>query len=288
LWLEPEERFTVRFLDVNEKQKLQLAKRIKVCAPIRSIKKSTGPTPEDIYQTLVEINPIIFSESLARNWRPNSRYAHQSFGKQHVKAIEGWEFKALCTAIYKTLCLRRTLTKDEVGRIAQLTSCNYEKIESILDQFFSNQPIERPRARPEELGIEEIRRSRENINNREIPEEIRDNSEPNEESNNEEDIVDMLGRTRRGTINNGYNALLNTFTDEYMPQQITTNNEQARYQTIPEPAIISSLNLENAPNTNAFYTTWPRYTNPTVGGTGGGRENRTLTAIQNNLTIRDN
>ena len=167
LWQNPNNRFTVRYRNIDEEQKKNLAKRIKEIAPQRSIKKTTGPSEQAIYETLMEINPIIFTEVIINNeGRRASWYAgEKAFGTYNIKHIAGYNFKNLCRAIYQIDCLKRELKIREIERIVQLTHQDWNTISNFITRNMGNREQlrrtegEEPEI-PEEMGIREIERAR--------------------------------------------------------------------------------------------------------------------------------
>lgn len=121
LWENPENYFTVRFNDINEKSKENLAQRIKMLAPQYNIRKESGPSTALIYQVLSEINPIIFSETTSSNiW-------DTPFGRSSSRTLTGYYFTKLCQIIYKTLCTKKGLKREDLITTTLITSMDYNK-----------------------------------------------------------------------------------------------------------------------------------------------------------------
>lgn len=183
-------RFTVRFLDMNEQQKNLLATRIKVTARQWNLRNEQNQrsTPEKIYQALKEINPIIFSEST----RAYIDYrSHRCFGIHDSHTLTSYNFEILCQSIYKMICIKRPLKQREMERIARLTSTDYTRaIDHIRRNFIpsnrSENPTETQSISIPEFGIEEI----ENIRRR--AESNGANNIPNAMFDPDENIVEEL------------------------------------------------------------------------------------------------
>ena len=166
LWENPENKFILRYRDISNDMQIILAKRIKTIAPQWSIRRETGPTIEQIKNTLAEINPIIFGEN-TRNPRYGNSY--RSFNVLDANYIAGWVFHSLCQAIYKILCVKRRLNSDEIHSIIYLITRDRNITRSIIDEYYGTihstreQPPELPTV--EELGLEEISNIRECLAN---------------------------------------------------------------------------------------------------------------------------
>lgn len=161
LWNNPNELFTVRYKDINQKLQKILAKRIKANAPQHSLKKPTGPSPEVIEEALHEINPIIFSEYLGNGgWYRN----HQVFGISPAIYVAGYRFRALCQGIYLMTCRRKALTTAQITNIARLTYSDWEVVEQYVNQRLGIMTEEDEVVTPiENLGIEDIHRAGESV-----------------------------------------------------------------------------------------------------------------------------
>lgn len=161
-WENPDNLFTVRFRNLHENLKTTLAKRIKETAPQYSIKKPTGPTIQDIYNTLEEINPIIFGEAHRSSYRYN-RNSYRNFNRTPTRTMTGWWYQNLCQAIYFIDCIKRPLTRDEIFKIIRLTEVTWEKIDDFLDNRIGIEQEETERIQPiQDIGIEDIERARAN------------------------------------------------------------------------------------------------------------------------------
>lgn len=172
LWANSEARFALRFLNINESYQDVLATRIKECAPYTRIKKENGPSIEQIKEALKEINPIIFSESYRQ-----PRRQHRCFGTYETYKLEGYQFNQVCKAIYKMVCLKRVLMRDEIQKIAYCSNKNWSEVVTYINRVlpqsepvdpFDYEPIEEiPNV--EEISMQEIERVRRNVENRRIP-----------------------------------------------------------------------------------------------------------------------
>lgn len=150
LWINPEGKFIIRFLDINENSKRIFTKRIKETAPYRTIKKASGPPIQNIYDVLMEINPIIFSEGT------NARRGN--FNCYAIRTIGGWHFRDLCKAIYVTTVLKRNPTAREMERIAYQSTNDWGKARTLIErQMLSTTREEEQRIAPiTDIGIEDI------------------------------------------------------------------------------------------------------------------------------------
>ena len=74
---------------------------------------------EKIYQALMTMNPIIFAEYLGEHWGGNLR--HRSFNHTFAQTMAGYSFRKTCQAVYYLTCLKKKLTRKEVGFICDLT-----------------------------------------------------------------------------------------------------------------------------------------------------------------------
>lgn len=148
-------QFILRFKDISDIQKIKLAQRIKKTAKQYSIRKDNGPNIEKIYETLEEINPIIFAEGGTYE----REYPHQSFGYSCTYTIQGYNFNKLTRAIYYLTCLQK-LNSDKIDKILQTTSQNWNKIQELLERnnIISEDEIERPNLT--EIGMEDVTAAR--------------------------------------------------------------------------------------------------------------------------------
>lgn len=155
-------RFTIRFTDINEPKKNLLAKRIKETASIYTIRRASGPSLLKIYNTLTEINPIIFSENICRDYIP--RESTRNFNIYEVMSIQGYYFRKLCAAIYHIDCLKRPLRRKEIEDIAYLTCGDWHQSQSFVQNNFVPTVIEispiRQTVTIPEIGLEEMERVR--------------------------------------------------------------------------------------------------------------------------------
>jgi hypothetical protein len=161
LWNEQTDKFTIRFQDVNEKEKRHLAQRIKDIAKQAKIRNVSGPTVQTIYETLEEINPIIFSEYNQRNqYRTITGY--RVFNINNSRALNGYFFNNLCQAIYLINCVKRELLKKEIQSITYLTCQNWDRVIQYVDRNYRIRDPEETERRNiiEEIGIEDIQRAR--------------------------------------------------------------------------------------------------------------------------------
>lgn len=166
LWDNPHGFFTLRYQDLNEEKRTQLATRIKLVAPQSKIRSLYGPEIEDIKQTLFEINPIIFSENQEANngYRVQPINSCRRFNTLSIIALGSYRFRELCQAIYKINCVKRNLTENEIRNIADLSSQNYTEVTSYLEARLprnANRTIEERISLIQDIGIEDIRNARE-------------------------------------------------------------------------------------------------------------------------------
>lgn len=158
LWNNPNELFTVRYKDINEKYQTILAKRIKATAKQHTLKKPTGPTIEKIQEALDEINPIIFSEMQRRvDWYRG----HQVFGISPAVYIAGYRYEMLCQAVYLLTCRKKALNTKQIIRIARLTYEDYEAAINYVEERLGIAEDNEIITPIENLGIEDIQRARE-------------------------------------------------------------------------------------------------------------------------------
>lgn len=184
----PDNLFILRFLDINEETRRTLATRIKETAPQYSIKKPNGPNIQSLYETLTEINPIIFSEyqpEIQRNqWYPRNSYKNFNFFNAHY--ISGYKFHNLCKAVYYTLCLKKPLTREKLLIIGLTINSNWSKVQTLIDRNLPQQTNQNQSSQNQEtntsdnnIGLEDIERVRRHVetngaNN--IPEGMRENT----------------------------------------------------------------------------------------------------------------
>lgn len=229
LWNEQTEKFTVRFQDINEKEQKRLAQRIKDVAKQTKVRKIAGPTVQIIHETLMEINPIIFSE-----YNQNNHYrtvqGYRVFNINNSRALNGFWFNQLCQSVYLINCVKRDLLKTEIQNVAYLTCQDWDKVIHYIDQNYRIRDPEETERRNiiEEIGMEDIqiarRRAEDNGANR-IPTGVF------EEPHNEiDEIFDELvdhrpANTRHGIlneiINDGANQVMRTMTEEMYRQRQT-------------------------------------------------------------------
>lgn len=155
LWENPRNRFTVRFNDINEQQKINLTKSIKETAPQSTIRHTEkGPTIEQLYKILEEINPIIFSEHDGDGFRASTN----RFRKYWTTQLEGYRFKQLCIAIYCIIYRKKAKTYKDLRRILATTSTDYTKTEDLIRSHLEHNRLEiTPTITPiEDIGVENI------------------------------------------------------------------------------------------------------------------------------------
>lgn len=152
LWI-PTDKFTVRYRDINALNQNLLAKRIKEIAPQSRLRNNT--TIEQIQEVLLEINPIIFGEETVERY-----YSNKTFNKNNANSLSGWAFRQLCKSIYKALCLKRNLTRNEKITIINLTTGNYRITRTFIEETMPagriTEDAPQPLPRVEELGLNEI------------------------------------------------------------------------------------------------------------------------------------
>ena len=132
LWENPNNLFTLRFLDINAPLQRILAQRIKQVAPQQRIQRE--PNPDLIHSALKTINPIIFSEPT----RENNRSYYHPFSRYSIHTIDGYYFKKLCQAIYQLTCRQTPLTNQEKRKIIVLTNRDYEQSRLFFEQHNLN------------------------------------------------------------------------------------------------------------------------------------------------------
>jgi hypothetical protein len=163
LWENDNENFTVRYKDINPKQKQLLASKIKQYAQQNSIKKESGPTPILIQEALEEINPIIFSENRTdASWYSRG---HRRFGKNDATYIAGYRFNKLCQAIYLLTCRKKGITPQQIKNIAHQTNPDWTQTEIYVNHRLNINPDNEEeydnRITPiEDIGIEDIKNAR--------------------------------------------------------------------------------------------------------------------------------
>lgn len=159
LWDNPNQLFTVRYKDINERNQKILAQRIKTTAKQRSLRRENGPTVEKIEEVLDEINPVIFSEMQRRiDWYRG----HQVFGISPAVYIAGYRYEALCQAVYLLTCRKKSLNIAQITRIARLTFEDREVVTQYVESRLGLLDEEGERVTPiEEIGIDDIARARE-------------------------------------------------------------------------------------------------------------------------------
>lgn len=168
----PDNLFVLRFQDISEETRRTLATRIKETAPQYSIKKPNGPDIQSLYETLTEINPIIFSEyqpeGERNQWYPRNSYRNFNYSKAHY--ISGYKFHNLCKAVYYTLCLKKPLTREKLFIIGLSINSNWNKVQRLIDrnlplQANSNQSSQNQETNTlnDNIGLEDIERVRRHV-----------------------------------------------------------------------------------------------------------------------------
>ena len=214
LWNQPSQKFTVRFLDVNEKEKRILAQRIKDVAKQARIKNLNGPNVQTIYETLSEINPIIFGEYHQRNtYRQVQGY--RVFNINTSRSLSGFWFHQLCQAIYMIDCLKRDVTKNEMYDIAYLTIQDWDIAQNHVNQNYTIQdPEERERrVLLDDIGMDDIanaRRTAEDNGANRIPDGVFE--EEHEEI--EETLHEVANNILNNLIDNNGNMEIRSVTEE--------------------------------------------------------------------------
>jgi len=195
LWNEEIGTFTIRFLNINEKEKRILAQRIKDVAKQARIRSLRGPNIQDIYETLMEINPIIFGE-YNQNYIHRTINGYKTFNKTNSRTLDGYFFHELCKAIYLINCLKRDLNKQEINSIAYLTCQSWDKVIHYTDQHYQTRHEEEIERRNiiEDIGIDDIKRAREHAEENgadRIPDGVFTREpENNEEENNQFSVIE--------------------------------------------------------------------------------------------------
>lgn len=226
LWDNSNQSFTVRYKDINLTSQHLLAKRIKETAIQSSIRKENGPNIPTIQEALNEINPIIFSEYTGEWYR-----GRKAFGKNVATYLAGYHFKSVCEAVYLTTCRKKELTSQQIIKIARSSMRDWETVENYVNSRLSIIPEEDERITPiEDIGIEDIRRAREQTQNRpnnrnRIPEATFHNSFTEE--------LNRLEESENITIDEGNNNQLGTFYTTHNPTETNhiTNQIQETYET---------------------------------------------------------
>ncbi|MFA5695854.1 MAG: hypothetical protein WC917_00110 [Bacilli bacterium] len=239
LWNQPSQKFTVRFLDVNEKEKRILAQRIKDVAKQARIKNLNGPNVQTIYETLSEINPIIFGEYHQRNtYRQVQGY--RVFNINTSRSLSGFWFHQLCQAIYMIDCLKRDVTKNEMYDIAYLTIQDWDIAQNHVNQNYTIQdPEERERrVLLNDIGMDDIANARhiaeDNGANR-IPDGVFE--EEHEEI--EETLHDVANNILNNLIDNEGNVEFRSVTEE-----VFRNRPEQRIEQSPEEREIRRIERE--------------------------------------------
>ena len=189
----PDNLFTLRFTNLDEESRRTLATRIKETAPQYTVRKPTGPDIQAIYETLMELNPIIFSEYQRDPNERNSylpRNSYRNFNISTAHYISGYNYHRLCEAIYYTLCLKKPLIRPKIQKIARTISSNWQKVNEFLienqldqlDRIETESTNQEPNIPDNNIGLEDIeeaRRSVEQNGANTIPEGMRENSPRN-------------------------------------------------------------------------------------------------------------
>jgi len=173
LWVNPNNKFIVRFLDINEQRQKMFAKRIKQTAKYRRIRNENGPTEQEIYELLSEINPIIFSEKITdRGWHsPNSP---QNFNFFQCHTIANPLYRILCKIIYIILCLKKPLKTKEMSNLIYLICGDWNLVTEWRRTHYPEIPElnphailanENPRREVEEISLDIIEQARRRVTN---------------------------------------------------------------------------------------------------------------------------
>jgi len=164
LWENPDNKFIVRFNDLQDKDKIIFATRLKNSAPQYKIRNQNGPaTIEEIISIFKEINPIIYSESLHVLGLLNLQ---QRFGTQRIQTMNSYFFKILCQLIYKIICLKKPLHFQDYIDICKLSSTirNYTTWENFLTPLYQGTQEEESQTSTEEISLNDLS----NIRNRTV------------------------------------------------------------------------------------------------------------------------
>jgi len=158
----PHGKAIIRFSDLSDRLKTTFALRIKETSTVYKLRGIADESTK-IYDALVDINPIIFSENIAHTYF--NRTAHQNFNIFNVHSIQGYNFKKLCSSIYWLICLRRPLRKKEMEIMAFLTCGDWRRSQEFMDGNFigvTPAPVEEPIQIPTipEFGLEDMERVR--------------------------------------------------------------------------------------------------------------------------------
>ena len=162
-------------MDLNQFRKLKLTDRIKKVAPQIRIRSEEGPTIQDIYNLLEEINPIIFQEG--RRWRnedqTSPKFQKRNWNRNRTIGLDGWIFTNLCRTIYKILCTKVNI-KNNIRLIQEITRLSIgqtqdnngndidpsEIIHQIIEPENTTLISTDPKLRSDAVGMEEISQAR--------------------------------------------------------------------------------------------------------------------------------
>lgn len=190
LWENPEQKFIIRYNNINPKDQLILARRIKEAPTIYTIKISDNFTPQTIKSVLNEINPVIFAESTYNDYSNKS----QTFGLYNVKSITSYHYCQLCKTIYYLLKTNKNINRNQADIIINTTLYphTFRQKERMLNQLFNstNQQtthplIEEPASlNSEPITIQNVRRTREITEN--------ENNDTNRNQNNPSDMDHII------------------------------------------------------------------------------------------------
>ena len=161
LWDYSDELFTVRFLDLNESRKSNLAKRIKECAHQYRLRQANGPNQDIIYDLLSEINPIIFSEHRDCRAEHYGRTNPITFNKGYptTYTLDGHNFRKLCQLIYRILCVKKPLKIEDLTQLVYTTTGSWRASTIFMDIHWreNEQPVTETRNNNHrEVGLEEL------------------------------------------------------------------------------------------------------------------------------------
>lgn len=168
LW-QPNERFTLRYLDLSEEKRTLLATRIKNTAKYLTIRKATGPDIQKIKETLEIFNPIIFGEASINHWsgRQNN---YRSFGAQNIKTMGGWHYSLICKSIYLLACKKTKLKREEVIDMARTTAPDYTTAYNFVNRNFIEEvdDVEEEPIVIEEANMQQLERIRRRLSPNEM------------------------------------------------------------------------------------------------------------------------
>lgn len=167
LWDNPENQFILRFNDLNPEKQNKLTQRLKETSQRQRVRELSGPTIENIFSLLKEINPILYAEG-------KERRGYGQWKRWNIKSVQtlsGWHYRELDKLIYRFLCLNRPPNYQEIRAalylsLGNVSTNNIEQIRLILDQLPHENTEPSISVIPQEIGINEIQSARERTERR--------------------------------------------------------------------------------------------------------------------------